>query len=680
MGIDPVSAALGAAPFVREAIEKYQNRNEARRFFYHLRHDVSHDSALPHEHRKDVADRLFYLHADPNFIGPLTRYVEQDDVSAAAEIEPFVHRAVEGLAEWDDTETVAKLMRHVHSAANQAKRSDRDATFLQAERTIQEVRQTFASAAPVALLDVDWAPDWPQKALAKLGKEAPAEFAALRERIGTGDDPSVIEQLIRNPDQFTAQAGSQTWVVLARFAEHHGEWMLAREAWYQVAEKARTESDRVSALVHAAMNASVAGEDEMHDEDMANARAVDAEHPRVRLEDVSQKDSAEEQLRKLAGITTEDPDLRGLIESRRAAAYLLAADLERVRVHLEEAKRHSPEILQVRMVEANLVVHENRVAVTKGEPVDASALRCVEAELLDLRERLIAKKRWEEACRLLMLAVDAANVAGDHERAGELLSAVTNEELLFGEGDEVMADAAIRALHAERAPGLLHPDKPENDSRRRIRAHAAVMSREADHEEAVRELDDLASRPGPEQKMSQLMRVIAAALRGMPWSDEAETGLAEDDPHTAVSMKAFWLAKNGRFEEARRLLEPYRHEAWALEALFNAAWQVEDLEAASAVALEYLERFVPDQGLRFRFALVLAETGERARALPDLRLLASDERAPRNVRVLAYRLLAELIEDPVQHWEVIERWRALAPDDPYLARAIDSFADKLRAS
>jgi hypothetical protein len=95
---DWISVALAAAPVLREALERLRNANEVRRFFYEFRAAVEDDNHVPHDAKGELAERLFYLLADPNFQSALDNYLERLDITeASSEIESFVRPLVEEL-------------------------------------------------------------------------------------------------------------------------------------------------------------------------------------------------------------------------------------------------------------------------------------------------------------------------------------------------------------------------------------------------------------------------------------------------------------------------------------------------------------------------------------------------------------------------------------------------------
>jgi hypothetical protein len=671
VALDPISLLFAAAPWALEALKHFRNQNEARRFFYTWKGSLSRNEDIPHEIRGALADRLFYLLADPNFRSPLDDYLGRLDSSAVPELEEFVRNAVAALADTSAVESVtAAAMRDLQHAINRAKKSDRDALLLQSERTLSEIQDVARRTAPVALLDVDWAPDWPQRALRKLGKEAPGELVELRNRVGTGEDPEKVTELISEPDPWTAQASEHTWEALARFAEHHGEWLLARRAWQRALAKTGSDSRRVTLHVQMAMNAGIAGDDGLYNEEMTAARAIDPHHPRVRLEDVIHNAHSlgpEKVLAELADLSFDDPVTRAVVEAQRALAYLLIPDVASARRHVEAARVQDADILQVQMVEACVVIHENRVAVTTGTPIDAAELEAAAAKCLEIRERLLRQRRPEESARLLMLAADSSSFIGDREKAAELLRSATDEERFAGVGDEALADAALRALDEDLAVALLHPDKPDNDCRRRIRAQAAIISDTADHAAAGAELDDLVESSESERHNAAVQRLLGSVVRRLDWSARAEEVLRDEYRREAVLLKVAWLTERGRFEEVEPLLAPDLHESWAREALFKAAARSGQFKVAAEAAKQFLERHTPSQDLRLQFGFVFADTGDLSRARAELRAVADDARAPADSRARAFGALSEITYDTGDRFDLLQRWKSEFPDDPAVA-------------
>jgi hypothetical protein len=681
MAFDPVSVAFSAAPFVREAIERFRSQNEARRFFYVLQQMTRRNADVPEAIRRELAHQLFMLHVDPNFRSPLDDYLDRFDASATAEIEPYIRQRVSALVDGGSTaDTVIAVMRDVERALNQAKQSDRDSNFLQAERTINAVQQLGARTAPVALLDLDWAPDWPQRALRKLGEESPGELVELQHRVGTGEDLETVRHLIREPDPWTARASRHIWVALARFAEHHGDWDLAREGWQRAIALAADNDERVKYRLQMALNASIAGDEAMYEADMAQAREVDANHPRLRFEELSHGIMAlepEEQLARLAAFEFEHPVMRALVNARRALASLLLPDVARAREFADAARATGADLLQVEMVDANVVIQENRMALVDRRPIDAIAVRAAQAKALEVRQRLVSQRRPEESARLLMLAADAANIAGSPNEAADVLGHASDEERLFGEGDVVLAEAALRALRPDVALSLLHPDKPETDTHRRIRAHARLLTRGEDHRAAAAELDVLVAEGGEEIEMAAHQRLLAAVTRDVDWSDEAEAALV-GHRQVVTSLKALWFAKQGDLQQTQALIGEDRSESWGGELLFRALAGAGDYRGAADMAIAYSERHVPTQDLRFEFALVFADVGDLSRARAELRQVVEDSRAPSDTRAKAYRALAELTPDYSVRLKILEGWGKDFPDDPGIAEEFARMDRQLR--
>jgi hypothetical protein len=677
MGVDPVSIGFGLSPYLERALKKYKNQNEVRRFFYELKGAVQKDRAIPEESRKALADRLFYLLADPNFLSPLERYLEHVDQSVLPTIEEFIRPITYEIVADDRAEAVIDAAMHdVEVAANRAKKSERDAILFQTERIRGDIAQLAQRSAPVALLDVEWAPDWPQKALTDLGKASPAELAELRARLGKGDDLNVIERAIREPDEWLSAASGHVWIAVARFAENFGEWLLAMEAWDR-ALRDPPKADPVPILIHCAMNASIAGDDEGYKAYFERAVEIDPDHPRVRLEQAASINDPEAVLNILQGVRLDNPDHRALLEGHRVRAYLLLGDLEGAREYLERAQGHNGELIQIRMLEANLTIHTARIAISRNKPVDAARLLEAREQCLELRQQLLDQKRPEEAARLLMLAADATTIGGEAERAIGLLREASDEERFRGEGDEALAEAAIRARDPQLAVELLHPDKSESDSRRRIRAHAAIL-RPGDVESAINDLDDLVSREGPEQSFAALPRLMVSALRAVKWSDEAERLVAETDPTIAVALKAVALLGQARAEEARALLEPYAEEGWAAELLFRTAAEAGDTKAAAELAARDLERRTPSHEARLMYAAAFKDAGDLSRARAQLRSLVDDDRTPLDVKKQAFQGLVWLADDIPTRFDILKKWQESFPDDPNVAREFAHLDKKLR--
>ena len=72
------------------------------------------------------------------------------------------------------------------------------------------------------------------------------------------------------------------------------------------------------AIVNAAIAAGVAGELQLRNELLERARAIDADHPKLKLEDASECLRAEDQLATLDGVSSDDDGEQALIDLNRA--------------------------------------------------------------------------------------------------------------------------------------------------------------------------------------------------------------------------------------------------------------------------------------------------------------------------------------------------------------------------
>lgn len=515
----------------------------------------------------------------------------------------------------------------------------------------------------------DWGPDWTRRAITELAANNPEEALKLQETLGQSDDRKLVGVLIREPEKWMLDGSFRLWVAVTRFAEQQGDWDLAREGWLQAAE--REGADKVACLVAASVSADIAGNTETGRALLDAARAIDATHPRVRLQDASQAEDGDGQLRALEELWGEDGDVGAIAHAQAAIAYLSRGEFDEAESHLQAARRVRVDLLQARIVAANLVVHRNRVALAKGVQVDGRALADVRVECLALRDELKAMHRWGESVRLLMLAADATALQWELEEAGRLLLTATDEEKKVEAGRIVLADAALRAHQSAVALELLGP-LPEGEVRA-MRATAELDIGDPDvKQRALKTLDELVA-PGVEVEEVELYRAAmvratrASQFPDAGWPEDAERVLDEQG-HAEVALvsKAMWLHASGKPAEARALLQPHAQSLHVAELLLQLAVMDQDMQEAQRRVTDVLA-LGPDNLTRLRCAAVLWDARDVSRAKAEAAAVAGDVTATPGERGQAYNLLAGIAADAERDYEqalsFFEDWKREEPNN-----------------
>jgi hypothetical protein len=205
------------------------------------------------------------------------------------------------------------------------------------------------------------------------------------------------------------------------------------------------------------------------------------------------------------------------------------------------------------------------------------------------------------------------------------------------------------------------------------------LTPDGDHDKAIAELDDLVSVPGSERELAALARLVASALRGFPWSDEAEGVVIDLDANVPIALKSVALTREGQFDDAEALLAPFGGEAWAAELRVKNAAGRGDMKRAAELAAEDLEHRAPAYDTRLLYASTFADTGDISRARAELRSLSRDSRAPDDVRRKAFQGLVWLAEGDVSlAFDLLQEWKQAFPDDPEIQLEFDRLDRLLR--
>jgi ClpP class serine protease len=162
--VDPGTAiAIGqvALAGVREAWSRLRNRNEVTKFFREFPDVIAEDRHLPWNERTQIAEAASFLGSNPDFIGALDDYLSDDDASAVGRMRPRLKETVKRFVDDGATEIaplVEALIEDVHRAVNRAKQSERDAVYLQQQRTRSALAEFQQTVGAVRLLNVEDAP------------------------------------------------------------------------------------------------------------------------------------------------------------------------------------------------------------------------------------------------------------------------------------------------------------------------------------------------------------------------------------------------------------------------------------------------------------------------------------------------------------------------------------------
>jgi len=486
-----------------------------------------------------------------------------------------------------------------------------------------------------------------QKAVRELVEHNEQEFGLVEPLLTDPNPATRAARWIAEPPEPLVAASWQLWVVVTRVAERGGEWRAGVDGWLRVSE---LRGGELRAIVNASIAAGVAGNTELEAGLLERARAIDPDHPKIKLQEAGQRDHATEQLAVLDGVSSDDASEQVLIELNRAVAYLQLHDLAAAEAAIRRAEE-SPaagELVQLDLVRANAVVHRNRLAAGQSRWTDAQAMARAEADCLRVRGVLIAEHRFGESVRALMLAVDTAAVRFDFARAKALLEMATEAEIAAPDAGGVLGDAALRCGHPQLALRFTG-SAPASDETRRIRATARLALRQ-DVDEARTELRSLALAGGLEAKLAALALCKDAAFHRGPWYEDVAVVLASEAPIDAVLLEARHLAGAVQYDAAVELLDRHDDNPQLLQLRFELAWAARDPSAIELVPRVLAAN--PDRHHRLLCAELLMThlDSDTARAEAEIRVVAEDEAASDAERSDAYNLLLRLLER-AERWD-----------------------------
>jgi hypothetical protein len=480
-----------------------------------------------------------------------------------------------------------------------------------------------------------------RKAVRDLIAQHEDEYPLIEPLLNDAHAASRAAAWITNPPDPTTDTSWQFWVAVTRVAERGGNWRAGVDGWLRVSH---LRGGDLRAIVNAAIAAGVAEEPELKSELLEQARGIDPDHPKLKLEEALEHLRAEDQLATLDGVSSDDEGEQALIDLNRAIAYMQIPDLDAAEASLRRAEDSAAveELLQLGLVRAYLAVQRSRLAAGQQRPTDAHVTAQAESECLRIREALIAEHRFGESVRALMLAVDAAALRFDFSRAAALLEMATEQEIAVRDGSGVLGDAALRCGFPRLA---LHftEEADAADDIRRIRAVARLALNQG-VERARTELRELAFGAWPEAKMAALALCKDAAFHRGPWYDDVAAVLAEHAPAETTLLHARHLASTGHYDESVRLLDAHGDDTQVLQVRFELSKSAHDPRAAELVPRVLAAN--PDRHHRLLVADLLLQTrdGDLETAEAQARLVAEDPAASKAERSDAYSVLLRILE------------------------------------
>jgi aspartyl-tRNA(Asn)/glutamyl-tRNA(Gln) amidotransferase subunit C len=594
---------------------------------------------------------LAALQDDEDFRTVLTSLFVRGDVNAAdvaGALEAHLHgRNGKALAE--------AVLERVWRVAD----DDRTALVVELQRS--------GTARPV-LLSLEWVPAPARNALRRLSEVDEGGFVDLDAELRDKDDkPEALLRLVSARPRWVRDGSWELWTTIGHLFAAYGRWTPSEEAFLEASD--RPGADRPMLLAKAAEAALAAGRLDRYSELVGLAQAEQPDHPDVKLVLARRNDDPEEILALLEGVQPERAAQLAAVEATRSMALMALDRLDEAYSAWARAREVDPQHPMVRELEPTLTLVEQTGRLKARQEIDVAALRRAVDQFLALKYELDELGRTSEGARFLARAAEAALLGGESVRALRLLKTAlsgANDSLESGARAH-LARVALELEQPELALELVSATGDDEESQL-IWAIAVVQSNSDDLKGALSSLKAFVQSGSPRTAEQAAFALLTGATENVdvPWDAEAESFLASIHPELLPILRAQFLVRRERVNEARNVLLQNAHNPDALQLLAGLAAEEGDWKRAIDLTRTLVERLpTPDRQLLLAEVMLRGgEVGEAGQLLARLRddITVSDE-----VRRRAYALSAAdawKAEDFPQVEEIARRWLELAPEDP----------------
>ena len=656
--IDPLSAGLEIVPLAGEHLARFVARNEVGKLFRLVEADVR-KQPLPPGSTELVVATISGLRTDPTVAGGLMRLLDGD-----ASAKEGLRARLSQLLVFDDLDfdasTVVDLaLRAIETNLHRAKRDDREAGHLEAERIradIQEIprrvterlnaESSMASPQPMlravkALADLR--PDQTE-VLTHLERDDPSGAAKVQEALSAGG-PQRIADLIENPQSWLNNGSAALWGAVGRLAESIGRLVVAQQAYEHAAEHPGI-ADGPRQLVRAAHVANVRGNGEHAKALLDRVRQSDPKNPAILLYEARLCDDSDEAIELLSEVTAADNGQAVQKELTRAGHLIARDEFNEARKAVQDVRKLAPSNRGADEMDALVDLIETQRGLGKGDEPVASRMRSAGETFESLLREAVEEERWDIAGILAGRAIQAYALGGSGREAEELLNeALENEQLRANpEGRRALAQGALLIRRFEDVLSLIPESEQVED---RLERAAALIwgGSAASPMDVVSGIRDLITSDRPERHQAAFLVLCAASDNlAVPWDEVAEKVVTEDRPLAAAFLRAERHVLEGDLDEAEALLRANSDEPDALRFLVHIAYK----QARPDRVLRFAKTLVERTGSasdRILLAKALAQDGQQATAIEQLRALARDPKAGQDEQRRAYGLAASLLQE-----------------------------------
>jgi hypothetical protein len=617
-----------------------------------------------------------HFDADPSIASSGFEYIKNDD-EVAEQIStyleegkldrPTLARAIAPHLDPDGPETAvdraAKVVKAIERLSPRLFSGDERLTFEVRRAPLARDDQTGTRA--YVALTFDWTPQEARLHVEEFAKTHQEEGARLVEALGKSTDlRATVADLLQHPPDWVSSGSAELSRVLGRLAVVHGHWTLAQQAFLEAADRGL--EDRAGALAQAAEAALAAGDEAGSDEILTRAQALEPTNAAVALLTAKKADEPAAILEILSHATPKTPRGEAAIAATRSLSLAALGRSEEAVETVAHARELDPDSFSVLEAEATVAL----VVAARGRENDSyqRALRSVPSTFLLLADELESVGRKDEATRMRARAIEAYIGLYELRKAGTLLDEVARGPELDGISEEArlhLADVAITLDRRDLLPSIVPDADPTGEEGRLIQAQIDLTTDKRPHGLATLDALVKSSDDSVRSRAALARLYVAVDDPEVAWSERAEDVLGEAHGEIAAGLKALRLASEGDVTQAENILLSLT-DPRGQELLVDLADENGDLE----LALERLAALVkraPAPRRRLRYADMLLEAGEPAKAREELALLRADDDLPEEVAVHARRLSTKEAHDAGRYGDAAAfaaEWLELAPNDP----------------
>lgn len=497
-------------------------------------------------------------------------------------------------------------------------------------------------------------------------KDGESSAQVLREIYASKDSAGVID-FLRDESRERSAAQLDT---AANIVALQGFFLDAERGHLAAAAVAELPNDQARQFVRAAGMAQVQGADRRYRAHLEKARRIAPNHPAVAIATARSCSDGDEMIRTIEGVEPESEKQRAILHVTRAQGWLLQKRSDLARSELTNAERTGVNTLPVREMRAMVAWIEGKETVRDGGEAPQPLFLQAAEEFEGIAKILGRQQRADESAHITARAAESFGLAGDIERAVQLLEGIEHPDALSAETRESLAEAAMAAQRPKLVVRFIG-QATDGSNAGILWADATLLEDDSDPQDKAKAVEILL--PHLTSADEDLRGMAALALLGgaathsdVAWNDSAAAIVRERMPVAEASMKAQVLNRDGQEAEAENVLLPFASDPKALRQLRDLAADRGDWTKArdrSAKLLDISKRPID----RLALADTTNKSGASAKARELFLAAARDRDADERIRGMGYSGAVEIASEARDYEEIrrlSQEWHSELPDDP----------------